>query len=204
MKVLPPTRISLIPHIALVIYENLEIIRMITTRVMKQIDSQPNKDFAPSNSAGRGLFDKHHDSCQYHRPSTSSSPEISTLLTPTTPSSNTIANISRESNNNYDDMITTVSSIPNPIPNSMNQDSLDSNDSKGKTPHSTKQTFINSSSETSGFKNDIHTTHDQVSPSSPFNIRPSTPFKKHDIVNFFLSYFQSGSFKTYRIFFLTR
>ena len=84
---------------------------------------------------GRELFDKHHHSCQYHRPSIRSSPEISPLLISTSPFSKIIANISRESHDSYEDIIPTVSSIPNPIPTSMNQDSLNSTNSKGNTPY---------------------------------------------------------------------
>ena len=144
---------------------------------MQKIDSQPNTDFPPSNSAGRDLFDQRHGSCKYYRPSTNSSYELPSLLTSTTPSSNTIANISRENNNNYEDIIPTVSSIPNSIPTLTNDHSLDSKDSKEKKTHSTSQAFINYSSETIRFENDTHTANDQVYPSSPFNIRNSTIFK---------------------------
>ena len=76
------------------------------------------------------------------------------MLTSNISSSNTIDTISRESNNNYEDIFPTISSIPNPIPTSMNQDSLDSKDSKEKKPHSTSQAFINSSTEITEFEND--------------------------------------------------
>ena len=99
---------------------------------MKQNDSQPNKDFVQSNSTGRELFDKYHNLYRYHRPSTSSSPELSTLLTSTTPSSNTIANISRDNNNNYEDIIPAVSLIPSPIPTFTNNDSINCRFPKGK------------------------------------------------------------------------
>ena len=129
------------------------------SRVVQKFDSQPHTDFAQSNSAGRKHFDKYHGSCKKHRPSTLSSPDILPLLTSTIPFSTIIANISREITNNYEDAITTISSILKTIPTSMNKDSLDSTDSKGKKSHSISQVFLHSSSETTGFEIDTHTAH---------------------------------------------
>ena len=70
-----------------------------------------------------------------------------------------------------------------------------------KKPHSTSQAFINSSSETTGVKNDTHTANDQVTPSSPFNIRPSNIFNKHDIgIYFFFPIFNPVASKHIAIF----
>ena len=160
---------------------------------MKTFVSQPNIDFDPSNNAGRELFDKHHGSCNDHRPSTRSSYELSTLLTSITPSSNTVANISRENNNNYENIIPTVSSIPNPIPTFTNNVSLDSKDSKGKNTHSTSQVLITSSPATTKFENDTYPANDyfelhkQVSSCSTFNTRHNTSFRNNNIGIYFLS-----------------
>ena len=115
------------------------------------------------------------------------------MLTSITPSSNTIANISREKNNNNEDIIPTVSSIPNPIPTLTSNDSLDSKDFKGKKTHSTSQALITSSLTTTKFENYIHAAndhyelHNQASPSSTFYIRHNASFKNNNIGIYFLS-----------------
>ena len=153
--------------------------------------SQPNTDFSQSNSVCRELFDKHHGSFKNHRLSTRSSYELSTSLTSPTPSSNTIANISRDNNNNYEDIFPTVSLIPSPIPTFTNNDSINCRFPKGKDSFYLKK-LINSSPATTKFEisqptNNYYELHKQVSPCSTFNIQHNASFKNNDIGISFLS-----------------
>ena len=115
------------------------------------------------------------------------------MLTSTIPLSTTLANISRETNNNDEYITPTILSISAPIPTLLNQDPLDSTASKGNTPFSTSQGVITSSNTTNKAENDIHSDNDHyelhthVSPNSTFNIRHNVSFNINDIGFSFLS-----------------